>query len=264
MFQALYGGCFVEWKEDYVPPKMRHSTSNSSSVESPKNDRKPTRRNMENIKNSPKQAERSSPRQILKLYKRTLDTSDSSGEIGAPAEKIRKRTSNLCNGAIYMTEQNQVKDVHSMSVQVGSSLCMGSQEPVGLVSASAQVGDSLQIMDNGVTSAQDENANSQRTESAITKKDSNDCDKDRSSNNLTPIVETQAQRVPTSGSTESTRHSGENILTDGTETSRTSTSQESRSNGLQLDTIVQPVKYLIVHHRALSVTWSHCNSFNMH
>ena len=243
---------------------MKHSSS--SSVDSQKSDRKMPR-SIENVKKSPKHTALASPKNVLYLHKRTLDTSDSSGDIDEPVVKMRKKTFDLCNGDINLNGDNQGKDVHSMSVQVGNSLFMDSQptessrnkkevmkDKPHLVNTSAQVGDSLQIMDIAVSSGKDKNAQGSESDisssryrlvkNKVSSTNSKDCDKDSNSSNLTPIVETQAQRIPSSGNTDSTRHSGVSILTGDREASKTSTSQESRSSVLQLDTIVQPVSFV--------------------
>ena len=254
---------------------MRHSSNKGSSLESSRTIKKTPRKSVDNTRNSPNRMGKSSPRRALKLHKRTLDTSDSPGEMFTQLEKTRKDASNLCNGDIDLTVKNQGRDVHSMSIQVGSSLLMDNQEAelscdkkqvtknnVLLVSASAQVGDSLQMMDIGAVSPKNSsirNLNTIVTDSAaipsntkyereliqIAKRKNSVCEKDSSSNNLTPIVDTQAQRVVSSDSNDSNRQSGEGLPAGCQETNRGNvnchqnkiTSQESHTNGLQLDTI---------------------------
>ena len=227
-------------------------------MELTKMNKKPQRKDVEITKDSPKSLGSLSPRNVLKLHKRTLDTNDSLGDSDEPADKLRKT-----NGDIEF-DANQGRKVQSMSVQVGNSLFANSQENDGdkmlncnaeRVSASAQVGDSLHMMNVEMSTGndvgfrklnihrEDNNLNSsssakQGREFLSTARMNEDCDTDK----LTPNVDTQAQRVRPSDNTDENRDSQMEIIP-----SRkvSTTSGESHTSGLQVDTIVRQVRPVI-------------------
>ena len=254
---------FSEWKSDYIPPKMRHPSNSDSSTELIKMNKKTPRKDVEITKDSPKNLGNLSPRNVLKLHKRTLDTNESLRDSDEPVDKLRK-TSDLFNGDIGLVNANQDKNVQSMSVQVGNSLFADRQESDGgkmlncnaeLVSASAQVGDSLYMMNNDMSTGNDvafrklnihrENNNVNSSSSAKQGREftsASRMDEDYDTDKLTPNVDTQAQRIQRSDNTNENRNSQMEIIR-----SRRSgtTSGESHASGLQVDTIVRQVRPVI-------------------
>ena len=251
---------FPEWKSDYIPPKMKHSCSNGSSTELTKLNKNPQCKDVEITKDSPKRLGGLSPRNVLKLHKRTLDTSDTLGDSDEPVLKLRK-TSDMFNGDIEFVHSNQSKSVQSMSVQVGNSLLADYQESdrgkmlncnTEHVNAFAQVGDSLHMMNDDISTGnaggfrklnihrENSNVNSissvkQGKEFTSAIRMNKDCDTDK----LTPNVDTQAQRVQPSDNTDENRLSQVEIFCsheDGT------ASGKSHESGLQVDTIVRSVR----------------------
>ena len=223
-------------------------------MELTKMNKKTQRKDVEITKDSPKSLGSLSPRNVLKLHKRTLDTNDSLGDSDEPVDKLRKT-----NGEIEF-DANQSRKVQSMSVQVGNSLFANSQDKMPncnaeCVSASAQVGDSLHMMNVEMSTGndagfrrlnshrEDNNVNSsssanQGREFLSTARMNEDCDTDK----LTPNVDTQAQRVQPSDNTDENRHSQIEIIP-----SREggATSGQSHTSGLQVDTIVRQVRPVI-------------------
>ncbi len=232
----------AEWKPDYVPPKMKDSSEDDSVESSPALTRPRAGLGCEDSA-SQEQA-------LLQLNKRTLEGNSSGSE--TTSSKAAITPSSLYNGDMNFVDRHRERQIDQTEKRSPERVESSDGNKKNLVSTSAQVGESLQVMAG--TSAQvrgspepmdcdtvSERQEPEKRSSSAEKGAGSGSSNCNSDSGLTPmVIETQGQRVSSSESHSDSRAAVEDDVAR-PDTQETAASQDSDAGALQVDTQVQPV-----------------------